>query len=93
MRTSTTRKAGSRSRPGTGRVALRPWPTLGLAACLAGVCLGAAAGCHKSALRPDDARSQFDAYDATRNTRAPAHVQDAFGRRQPNLRGRLLGND
>lgn len=50
-------------------------------------------GCFKSAIRPDDTRSQFDRYDATRNERAPAYVQDAFGRRQPNLRGRLLGND
>lgn len=82
MRTGTTRKAGAR---GT---------LLGVAAVLlAGAGLGSVGGCHKSALRPDDTRSQFDAYDATRNTRAPAHVQDAFGRRQPNLRGRLLGND
>ena len=67
-----------------------------IAAALAALVSGSAltmTGCNKTPLRKDDQRSQFDRYDATRNERAPAYVQDAFGRRQPNLRGRLLGND
>ncbi|GJM18419.1 MAG: hypothetical protein DHS20C14_06320 [Phycisphaeraceae bacterium] len=81
---NTPRRTGAR--PG---LAARPAVALALAMALA---LGAAA-CNKTPLRKDDQRSQFDRYDATRNERAPAYVQDAFGRRQPNLRGRLLGND
>ncbi len=67
-----------------------PWCLALGAAILAGALAG---GCQKTPLRKDDQRSQFDRYDATRNERAPAYVQDAFGRRQPNLRGRLMGND
>ncbi len=72
----------------TTRTALRLLALVG--AVVVGTGLGA---CQKTPLRKDDQRSQFDRYDATRNERAPAYVQDAFGRRQPNLRGRLLGND
>ena len=63
------------------------------AAALLALVGGVGAGCYRSALRTDDARSQFDRYDQARNERAPSYVTDEFGRRQPNLRGRLLGND
>lgn len=78
----------------TGANPFAPRSVLRLVGVGAGLAVILAIGaCHKSALRPDDTRSQFDRYDATRNERAPAFVEDAFGRRQPNLRGRLLGND
>ncbi|MEQ8770780.1 MAG: hypothetical protein RIB60_09770 [Phycisphaerales bacterium] len=67
--------------------------TTGGAVCFALAAAVIVGGCQKTPLRKDDQRSQFDRYDATRNERAPAYVQDAFGRRQPNLRGRLMGND
>lgn len=61
------------------------------AACWGAGVLGA--GCHQSALSAKDERSQFDRYDQARYERAPAYLEDEFGRRRPNLRGRLLGND
>lgn len=67
-----------------------PFAAAGLALALASVF---GAGCFKSALSTKDDRSQYDRYDHARNERAPTYVQDEFGRRQPNLRGRLLGND
>jgi len=51
------------------------------------------AGCKKPLLSPDEERSQFDRYDAVRNQRAPQYVTDEFGRRHPNLKGRLLPKD
>ena len=48
------------------------------------------AGCQKTALRPDDQRSQYDRYDQARNQRAEPFLEDEFGRRTPNLSGRLL---
>lgn len=53
------------------------------------VLLGASA-CNRSPLRVTDERSQFDKYDQSRNTLAQPYLEDEFGRRQPNLRGRLL---
>jgi hypothetical protein len=50
----------------------------------------AAIGCQKTALRPDDTRSQFDRYDRARSQRAEPYLQDEYGRRTPNLTGRLL---
>ncbi len=47
-------------------------------------------GCQKTALRPDDQRSQYDRYDQARNQRAEPFLEDEFGRRTPNLSGRLL---
>lgn len=65
--------------------------------CLATACitmmigaLSAGAGCQKTALRPDDTRSQFDRYDQARNQRAQPFLEDEFGRRTPNLAERLL---
>jgi len=55
----------------------------------AGLALGLA-GCAKTALRPDDVRSPFDRYERARGQRAEPYLEDEFGRRTPNLRGRLL---
>lgn len=57
-----------------------------------GACAGAAAvagGCTDPLLSPKDERSPFDRYDAVRNQHAPQYIEDKFGRRQPNLSGRL----
>ena len=59
------------------------------AALLIGVS-GGMLGCNRSPLRVTDERSQFDRYDQTRNALASPYLEDEFGRRQPNLRGRLL---
>jgi hypothetical protein len=50
-------------------------------------------GCQKTALRPDDQRSQFDRYDQSRSQRAQPFLEDEFGRRTPNLKDRLLVRD
>ncbi|MBL4591361.1 MAG: hypothetical protein JKY96_05315 [Phycisphaerales bacterium] len=59
-------------------------------------CLGTAvviSGCQRTALRPADSRSQFDQYDHARNQRAEPFTEDEFGKRTPNLRGRLIVHD
>lgn len=48
------------------------------------------AGCQRTALRPDDNRSQFDRYDQSRSQRAQPYLEDEYGRRTPNLKDRLL---
>jgi len=50
-------------------------------------------GCQKTALRPDDQRSQFDRYDQSRSQRAQPYLEDEYGRRTPNLKDRLLVRD
>lgn len=58
----------------------------------AGMLVGAMwclAGCSEALLSPKDERSPFDRYDAVRQQYAPQYVEDEYGRRQPNLRGRL----
>lgn len=47
-------------------------------------------GCREALLRDDEPRSQYDRYDALRDQRPPARIEDAFGTPRPNLRGRLL---
>lgn len=54
------------------------------------IALGAATGCQKTALRPDDVRSPYDRYERSRAERAEPYLEDEYGRRTPNLRGRLL---
>ncbi len=49
----------------------------------------AAGACEKPLFAPDSARSQYERYDAIRGQNPPAYVEDEFGRRHPNLRGRL----
>jgi hypothetical protein len=48
-----------------------------------------AAGCADPLLSPRDERTPFDRYDAVRNQYASQYVEDEFGQRRPNLRGRL----
>jgi hypothetical protein len=47
-------------------------------------------GCESPLLTPDEDRSPFDRYDGIRNQRAAPFVEDEFGVRRPNLRGRLM---
>lgn len=67
------------------RVAYASVGLIGVLACSA--MLG---GCQKTALRPDDHRSQYDRYDRSRSQRAQPFLEDEFGRRTPNLSERLL---
>ena len=58
---------------------------------VAGV-LGAACagGCEDQLFPVAEPRSQFDRFDAVRDKRPQQYVEDEFGNRKPNLRGRLL---
>ena len=58
-------------------------------AALLGLSLALLGGCQKPLLSPKDERTPFDRYDAMRDQFAQQYVEDEFGRRQPNLRGRL----
>lgn len=71
---------------------LKPFKSAGVAAVLAaaGVVLVVQSGCTKTVLRPDDVRSPYDRYERVRAERADPYLEDEFGRRTPNLRGRLL---
>ena len=62
---------------------------LAWAALVGAVVLGAA-GCAKPLLSPTEPRSQYSRYDLVRGQFAPQYIEDEFGRRLPNLRGRLL---
>jgi len=46
-------------------------------------------GCGKPLMSPSESRSQFDRYDRSRNQFAPQYIEDEYGARTPNLRGRL----
>ncbi|TVQ77768.1 MAG: hypothetical protein EA380_06940 [Phycisphaeraceae bacterium] len=52
-------------------------------------CSSALLGCQKTLFSPREGRSQFDRYDMSRDQHAQQFVEDEFGRRTPNLRGRL----
>ncbi len=56
-----------------------------------GVAVGVicAAGCSQPLLAPTDERSPFDRYDNVRGRYAPQYIENEYGRREPNLRGRL----
>lgn len=56
----------------------------------AGLILLAVGGCQKPLFSPEEDRSPFDRFDAMRNQQAPQVVEDEYGRKQPNLRARLL---
>lgn len=60
-----------------------------LAACL----LGAAAGCARPLLSPEETRSPFDSYDSVRGQYAPQKIFDDVGREKPNLQQRLSAKD
>lgn len=57
---------------------------------VAGLVMG---GCQKALFSPDEERSPYDRYDAIRAQRPPAYIEDEFGWKKPNVRGRLLDND
>ena len=46
-------------------------------------------GCAKPLFSPEDERTPFDRFDSVRNQFAQQEVFDEFGRKRPNLRGRL----
>ena len=59
--------------------------------CLAGgVMVGGLVGCDQPLLSEREARTQYDRYDLSRDQLPAQYVEDEFGRREPNLRGRLL---
>ena len=55
---------------------------------LAAIVLGLGA-CGKTLLSPSDQRTPFDRYDLVRGEFQPQYIENKFGRREPNLRGRL----
>jgi hypothetical protein len=57
--------------------------------CLAAITTGVT-GCVDPLLSPNEPRSQYSRYDLVRGRFAPQYVEDEFGRRKPNLRGRLI---
>jgi len=46
-------------------------------------------GCQRPVLPADQPRTQFDRFDRVRNQTTPQYVEDEFGRRRPNIGGRL----
>jgi len=74
------------------RACMRSTSVLGVLGVVLALGLGMV-GCQKTALRPDDDRSQFDRYDQSRSQRAEPFLEDEFGRRTPNLADRLLDRD
>lgn len=57
-----------------------------IAGCFFGLVLPS---CQKALLAADEERSQFQRYDRAREQDQPGFYMDEFGRRRPNLRGRL----
>ena len=57
---------------------------------MSGVLLGVI-GCRQAPISEKGERTQFDRYDAVRDAYAPAYLEDEYGRKKPNLRGRLIG--
>ncbi len=55
--------------------------------------LAAASGCQKQLFPKDQPRSQYDRFDAVRDRRPPQYVENEFGERKINLRGRLLNSE
>jgi hypothetical protein len=55
--------------------------------------LGLLPACGRALMDPDKPRSQFDRFDAIREQRSPSTVDDEFGMRRINVRGRLLPKD
>jgi hypothetical protein len=47
-------------------------------------------GCRQSPITENDVRSPFDRYDLIRDEYAAPYLQDEYGRKRPNLRGRLI---
>ena len=57
--------------------------------CAGLVLAGSLIGCAKPLFPQDEARTQFDRYDRSRDEYSPMFTEDEFGRRVPNLQGRL----
>lgn len=75
--------------PTHSRLARMLWVGSVVAVLVGGV--GVGGGCKsKPLLSPDYERSQFDRYDRVRDQYAAQYVFDEFGRRRPNLSGRLM---
>jgi hypothetical protein len=53
-------------------------------------CAATIPACEKPLFADKAERSQYDRYDAVRGQSAAPYVEDEFGRRYPNLRGRLM---
>jgi len=51
------------------------------------IALGA---CNRTVFRPDDDRTPFDRYNRSRAQQPAPFLEDEYGRRTPNLRGRLI---
>ncbi len=60
-----------------------------LLAAVALAAIAAAGGCSRPLLSETDERTPYDRYDALRNQYARQYVENEFGYREPNLRGRL----
>lgn len=67
------------------RSAARKWWRVVALACLAGV----QPGCQDPLFSPRETRTQFDRYDRSRDQYEEQYLEDEFGHRVPNLRGRL----
>ena len=74
----------SQPHPTASRHALRLLGVLALA-----MLAGNLIGCGKALFPQDEARTQFDRYDRSRDEYAPMYIEDEFGRQTPNLQGRL----
>jgi hypothetical protein len=61
--------------------------------CLAALAGAVCTGCQDQLFSPTEPRSQYDRFDAVRDRRATDTVEDEFGNRRPNLRGRLLTSE
>ncbi len=75
---------------------LRVFRTRGAQGLLLGVVLfsgGICVGCQDQLFSPTEPRSQYDRFDAVRDRRADAYVEDEFGNKRPNLRGRLVKSE
>ena len=59
---------------------------------LVGAIGAALPGCAKPLFPADGTRTQFQSYDMVRNQHEPDYLYDEYGRRTPNLRGRLGSN-
>ncbi len=49
--------------------------------------------CREPLFPQDKNRTQFDRYDLSRSQFEPQFVEDEFGRREPNIKGRLAPKD
>lgn len=57
------------------------------------IAMAGLSSCSHPLLAPTDERSPFDRYDNVRGRYAPQYVENEYGRREPNLRGRLAPKD